>query len=93
MYKNLKKMTVTLEIKNVQDVAIIEQLAQRLGWTFKTKPSRPSIEGIEQMIIKKALLDAKAIDRGELTPKTFSTIADLMNDLKSEIEDDIFAHG
>ena len=30
-------MTVTLEIKNVQDVAIIEQLAQRLGWTFNAK--------------------------------------------------------
>ena len=86
-------MTVTLEIKNVQDVAIIEQLAQRLGWTFKTKPARPSIEAIEQMITKKALLDAKAIDRGELTTKTFSSVADLMNDLKSEIEDDIFAHG
>ncbi len=87
---NSAKAQLVIEF-NVSDLPTLTEIFKK--FKVKTKPARPSVDEIEQMIIKKALLDAKAIDRGELKTKSFSNIADLMNDLKSEIEDDIFAHG
>jgi hypothetical protein len=87
---NSAKAQLVIEF-NVNDLPTLTEIFKK--FKVKTKPARPSVDEIEQMIIKKALLDAKAIDRGELKTKKFSNIADLMNDLKSEIEDDIFAHG
>lgn len=87
---NASKAQMTIEF-NVNDLLILTEIFKRFN--VKIKPARPPDDEIEQMIVKKALLDAKAIDRGELKTKTFNNIADLMSDLKSEIEDDIFAHG
>ena len=84
------KLQLVIEF-DANDLPTLTEIFKK--FKVKTKPARPSADEIEQMIIKKALLDAKAIDRGELKTKTFGTIGDLMNDLKSEIEDDIFAHG
>jgi AAA+ superfamily predicted ATPase len=89
---NSAKVQLLIEL-NVSDLPTLTEIFKK--FKVKTKPAsaRPSANEIEQMIIKKALFDAKAIDRGELKTKSFNNIADLMNDLKSEIEDDIFAHG
>ncbi len=40
-------MVVTLEIDNLQDLAIIEQLAKRLGWAFSTNESTEYLFGNE----------------------------------------------
>ena len=51
------------------------------------KKPRPSADEIEQMIIKKALLDAKAIQRGELKGlKSYDNYKDLIADLEAEIK-------
>ncbi len=48
-------MVVTLEIDNLQDLAIIEQLAKRLGWAFSTNESTEYLFGNE--VNKKFLLE------------------------------------
>lgn len=48
-------MVVTLEIDNLQDLAIIEQLAKRLGWAFSTNESTEYLFGNEAN--KKFLLE------------------------------------
>ncbi len=48
-------MVVTLEIENLQDLAIIEQLAKRLGWAFSTNESTNYLFGNEAN--KKFLLE------------------------------------
>lgn len=48
-------MVVTLEIENLQDLAIIEQLAKRLGWAFATNESTNYLFGNEAN--KKFLLE------------------------------------
>jgi hypothetical protein len=83
------KLQLIIEF-DVRDLQTLTEIFKK--FKVKTKPARPTVDEIEQMIIKKALLDAKAIDRGELKTKTFNNISDLMADLKSEIEDDILTH-
>ncbi len=83
------KLQLIIEF-DVRDLQTLTEIFKK--FKVKTKPARPSVDEIEQMIIKKALLDAKAIDKGELKTKTFNNVSDLMADLKSEIEDDIFSH-
>jgi hypothetical protein len=83
------KLQLIIEF-DVRDLQTLTEIFKK--FKVKTKPARPTVDEIEQMIIKKALLAAKAIDRGELKTKTFNNISDLMADLKSEIEDDILTH-
>ena len=83
------KLQLIIEF-DVRDLQTLTEIFKK--FKVKTKPARPTVDEIEQMIIKKALLDAKAIDRGELKTKTFNNVSDLMADLKSEMGDDIFAH-
>lgn len=52
------------------------------------KKKRPSADEIEQMIIKKALLDAKAIERGELKTRSFNSVAELIAHLEDDSNDD-----
>ena len=52
------------------------------------KKNRPSVDEIEQLIIAKALRDAKAIERGELETRDFNSIEDLLADLEADINDD-----
>ena len=83
------KLQLIIEF-DVRDLQTLTEIFKK--FKVKTKPARPTVDEIEQMIIQKALLDAKAIDRGELKTKTFNNVSDLMADLKSEMGDDIFAH-
>ena len=56
-------MVITLEIKDFQDLAIIEQLAKRLGWSYKTNESTEYLFGSEAN--KKFLLEEMAyVDNG-----------------------------
>ena len=56
-------MVITLEIKDFQDLAIIEQLAERLGWSYKTNESTEYLFGHEAN--KKFLLEEMAyVDNG-----------------------------
>jgi hypothetical protein len=55
--KKLKNMVVTLEITNVQDIAIIEQLAKRLGWSFTTKSNESTDYLFGNAANKKILLE------------------------------------
>jgi hypothetical protein len=77
---NASKAQLVIEF-NVSDLPTLTEIFKK--FKGKTKPARPSVDEIEQLIIKKALRDAKAIDRGELKTKSFNSIADLMSDLKS----------
>jgi hypothetical protein len=77
---NASKAQLVIEF-NVSDLPTLTEIFKK--FKVKTKPARPSVDEIEQLIIKKALRDAKAIDRGELKTKSFNNIADLMSDLKS----------
>lgn len=52
------------------------------------KKSKLSADEIEQLIIAKALSDARKIERGELTLKSYDNYKDLIADLKAEIETD-----
>jgi hypothetical protein len=60
---NSAKLTLVIEFDG-KDLPTLTEIFKK--FKVKTKPARPSADDIEQMIIKKALLDAKAIDRGEL---------------------------
>jgi hypothetical protein len=48
-------MEITIEIKNHQDLEIINQLAKRLGWVFKSNESTDHLFGNEAN--KKFLLE------------------------------------
>ncbi len=50
-------------------------------FNVKTHSVRLTVDEIEQMIIKKALLDAKAIDRGELKTRP---LEELLAELQAE---------
>jgi hypothetical protein len=50
------------------------------------KKNRPSADEIEQLIIAKALRDAKAIERGELRTYPFDSIEALIADLNDDEE-------
>jgi hypothetical protein len=60
---NSAKLQLVIEF-DAHDLPTLTEIFKK--FKVKTKPARPSADEIEQMIIKKALLDAKAIDRGEL---------------------------
>ena len=52
------------------------------------KKNKLSADEIEQLIIAKALSDARKIERGELELKSYDNYKDLIADLKAEIETD-----
>ena len=53
------------------------------------KKEKISADEVEQLIIAKALRDAKAIERGELKGiKSYTNYKDLIADLESDIEND-----
>ena len=51
------------------------------------KKDRPTVDEIEQLIIAKALRDAKAIERGELETRQFNSLEELLADLEADITD------
>ena len=57
------KLQLLIEF-NVNDLTTLTEIFKK--FKVKTKTVRPAADEIEQMIIKKALLDAKAIERREL---------------------------
>jgi hypothetical protein len=73
-------MTVTLEIKSLQDVAIIEQLAQRLGWTFNAKSNESTDYLFGNPANKKFLLE-----QIEYVENGGEVMRINVNDLKSEL--------
>jgi hypothetical protein len=73
-------MTVTLEIKSPQDVAIIEQLAQRLGWTFNAKSNESTDYLFGNPANKKFLLE-----QIEYVENGGEVMRMNVNDLKSEL--------
>ena len=83
------KLQLVIEF-DARDLPTLTEIFKK--FKVKTKAARPTGDEIEQLIIQKALRDAKAIERGELKTHPFNNIIDLMNDLKSEIEDDILAY-
>ena len=83
------KLKLVIEF-DARDLPTLTEIFKK--FKVKTKSARPTADEIEQLIIQKALRDAKAIERGELKTRPFNNIIDLMNDLKSEIEDDILAY-
>ena len=79
----LKTLDVEIIERNAPSSVMSEPMA-KYG-----QKKRPSADEIEQMIIKKAMLDAKAIERGELKGlKTFDNYKDLIADLQAEIENE-----
>ncbi len=56
--------------------------------TVYGKKNKLSAGEIEQLIIAKALSDARKIERGELTLKSYDNYKDIIADLKAEIETD-----
>ena len=88
--KDFDKVTTFLK---TLDVEIIERNAPTSvmsePMTKYGQKKRPSADEIEQMIIKKAMLDAKAIERGELKGlKSYDNYKDLIADLQAEIENE-----
>ncbi len=68
---NSEKLQLAIEF-DANDLPALTEIFKK--FKVKTKPARPSEEEIEQMIIKKALLDAKAIDRGELKTRPLDAL-------------------
>ena len=65
--KDFDKVTTflkTLDVEIIERNAPVNVMSEPM--TKYGQKKRPSADEIEQMIIKKALLDAKAIERGEL---------------------------
>ena len=88
--KDFNRVTTLLK---TLDVEIIERNAPASvmsePMTKYGQKKRPSADEIEQMIIKKAMLDAKAIERGELKGlKSYDNYKDLIADLQAEIENE-----
>ena len=50
------------------------------------KKNKLSADEIEQLIVAKALSDARKIERGELTLKSYDNYKDLIADLKAETQ-------
>ena len=88
--KDFDKVTTLLKTLDVEIIesntpaSIMSEPMAKYG-----QKKRPSADEIEQMIIKKAMLDAKAIERGELKGlKAFNNYKDLIADLEAEIENE-----
>jgi hypothetical protein len=75
---NSAKLQLVIEF-DAYDLPTLTEIFKK--FKVKTKPARPSADEIEQMIIKKALLDAKAIDRGELKTRP---LEELLAELQAE---------
>ncbi len=75
---NSAKLQLVIEF-DANDLPTLTEIFKK--FKVKTKPARPSVDEIEQMIIKKALLDAKAIDRGELKTRP---LEELLAELQAE---------
>ena len=75
---NSAKLQLVIEF-DVSDLPTLTEIFKK--FKVKTRPARPSVDEIEQMIIKKALLDAKAIDRGELKTRP---LEELLAELQAE---------
>jgi predicted ATPase len=73
-------MVVTLEIKNVQDLAILEQLAERLGWSLNPKSNESTDRLFKNAANKKFLLD-----QIEYVENGGEVMSVKLNDLKSEL--------
>lgn len=74
-----------VEIKEISDTTsntVEEHLA-----TYN-KNEKVSADEVEQLIIAKALRDAKAIERGELETRSFSSIEALIADLEADQNDE-----
>ena len=77
-----------LETLDYVDILNNHSTLQEPASTYHKK-NRPSADEIEQLIIAKALRDAKAIERGELKGmKSYANYKDLIADLESDIEND-----
>ena len=76
---NSAKLQLVIEF-DAHDLPTLTEIFKK--FKVKTKPARPSADEIEQMIIKKALLDAKAIDRGELKTRP---LEELLAELQAEL--------
>ena len=71
----IKSKKQLLDIDNANAASVINEPTSK----YAKKP-RPSADEIEQMIIKKALLDANAIERGELETRDLDKLlAELEN--------------
>ena len=71
----IKSKNQLLDIDNASVASIVNEPTSK----YAKKP-RPSADEIEQMIIKKALLDANAIERGELETRDLDELlAELEN--------------
>ena len=72
------KLQLLIEF-DVTDLPTLTEIFKK--FKVKTKTVRPTVDEIEQMIIKKALLDAKAIERGELKTRPLD---ELLAELQAE---------
>lgn len=79
----IKSKKQLLDIDNASVASVVNEPTSK----YAKKP-RPSADEIEQMIIKKALLDAKKIEMGELQTRSFNSVAELMIDLKANLKGD-----
>jgi hypothetical protein len=75
---NSAKLQLVIEF-DANDLPTLTEIFKK--FKVKTKPARPSADEIEQMIVKKALLDANAIDRGELKTRP---LEELLAELQEE---------
>ncbi len=89
--KNFEKFKAFITTLDAAEFEIIEaetmpNQANEPTAEYGKKP-RPSTDEIEAMIIKKALLDAKAIQGGEMKDlKSYDNYKDLIADLEAEIK-------
>jgi hypothetical protein len=78
-------------LKTLDYVEVLEnktpQIVEEPKAKYGHKNKRPSADEIEQMIIKKAMLDAKRIERGELETRSFDSIEALIADLEKDQND------
>jgi hypothetical protein len=75
---NSAKLQLIIEF-DANDLPTLTEIFKK--FKVKTKPARPLVDEIEQMIINKALLDAKAIDKGELKTRP---LEELLAELQEE---------
>ena len=68
---NSAKLQLIIEF-DANDLPTLTEIFKK--FKVKTKPARPLADEIEQMIVNKALLDAKAIDRGELKTRPLEAL-------------------
>ena len=87
--KDFDKVTTflkTLDVEIIERNAPVNVMSEPM--TKYGQKKRPSADEIEQMIIKKAMLDAKAIERGELKTRSFNSVAELMAHLEDDSNDE-----